>query len=268
MGKKHKCPEFENHERWLVSYADMLTLLFAVFVVLYSLNMSGDNSESQATGSIQESFNTPLEDIPIDRRIGPSQESYGIFRYYQNSKATHTTTKTPDAAVVTRLDKEYKKLKITLENRLYGPKRFRDNKKPGQARIIDITRTPKEITLRLYSQHFFASGSTKIRREAMKDFDEIVETIKELGRHVTIEGHTDSIPPKGRYSNWEISALRAASTVRYMIKRHNFPPSLLSIAGYADLRPIAHNSTESGRSLNRRIEIKISYDDENTDDPE
>ena len=70
MSKKHKCPEFENHERWLVSYADMLTLLFAVFVVLYALKEGNEAPETQkAAGSMQESFHTPLEDIPMDRRV-------------------------------------------------------------------------------------------------------------------------------------------------------------------------------------------------------
>src|SRR5690606_3424634 len=80
MAKKGKCPEFENHERWLVSYADMVTLLFAVFVVLYSLNMSASKSKSdQVTGSMQESFNTPLEEIPPDQRVGPTEQGFGIF---------------------------------------------------------------------------------------------------------------------------------------------------------------------------------------------
>ena len=79
MGKKQKCPEFENHERWLVSYADMLTLLFAVFVVLYALKEGGEPQTRKTAGSMQESFNTPLEDIPIDRQIGPVEQGFGIF---------------------------------------------------------------------------------------------------------------------------------------------------------------------------------------------
>ena len=77
MGK-HKCPEFENHERWLVSYADMLTLLFAVFVVLYALKDDGEKSQD-AAGSLEESFNKPLEDIPPSQRISPTDAGFGIF---------------------------------------------------------------------------------------------------------------------------------------------------------------------------------------------
>ena len=85
MAKKHECPEFENHERWLVSYADMLTLLFAVFVTLFALKEGGEPEVQKAAGSMQESFNTPLQDIPLDRRIGPAQEGFGIFEHMQGS---------------------------------------------------------------------------------------------------------------------------------------------------------------------------------------
>ena len=82
MAKKHKCPEFENHERWLVSYADMLTLLFALFVVLYALKEGGQSQVQKTAGSMQESFNTPLEDIPIDRQVGPTEQGFGIFDHF------------------------------------------------------------------------------------------------------------------------------------------------------------------------------------------
>src|SRR5690606_1087601 len=83
---KKKCPEFENHERWLVSYADMVTLLFAVFVVLYALNMGDDKKPAEdAAGSIQESFTVPLEDIPIERRVGPVEAGFGIFDHLRGN---------------------------------------------------------------------------------------------------------------------------------------------------------------------------------------
>ena len=85
--------------------------------------------------------------------------------------------------------------------------------------------------------------------------------LKDLGRHITIEGHTDSVPPSDSMTNWELSSRRASFIVNYFETKHNYPIRNMSIAGYADTRPIAANNTESGRSLNRRIEIKIHYDD-------
>lgn len=270
MAKKKKCPEFENHERWLVSYADMVTLLFAVFVVLYSLNVSAKKNVEAVAGSMQESFNTPLEDIPVDRRIGPSESGRGIFEHFRGDQSRPPLLKkypgrpTPSKII----DDEFNRLKIQLEERLYGPNKFQSGKKPGEARVVDIQRTANGFRLRLAARHFYAPGATEIRRESRKDLDTVIDLLKSLGRPVTIEGHTDSLPPGGNMTNWELSTLRATNVIKYMIREKNFPATQLSAAGYADLRQIAHNGTESGRALNRRIEINVNYNSVDDVDPE
>ena len=263
MGKKHKCPEFENHERWLVSYADMLTLLFAVFVVLFALKEDGKPNIQGTAGSMQDSFNTPLEDIPIDRRNGLSEQGYGIFEHFRgNQTRPPIIEKFPAREEKVRIiDEEMARVKTDLNERLYGSRTYPNPKKPGNERIIDVSRTRKGFRLRLLARHFYQPGAVKVRRAARKELDSITTILKNLGRQITVEGHTDPVPPgKGR-SNWEISALRATHLVRYMIYRHQFPQMLLSAAGFSDTRPIAHNGTEAGRRLNRRIEIHVNYDD-------
>lgn len=261
MGKK-KCPEFENHERWLVSYADMLTLLFAVFVVLYSLNMAGEKSEQKAAGSMQESFNTPLTDIPLDRRAPPSESGTGIFKNFEGNKLRTEFTK--NNAIVQELNKviseEMNKIEMKLEERLYGPNLHRDKADPGFSRIVDIEKTQSGFKLKLRARHFYDEGAIRMKRTALKELDVILDEVKRLDRPVTIEGHTDSLPVSGKLSNWEISTFRAVNVLRHMINKKNFPPMLLSVAGYADTKPIALNTTESGRLLNRRIEIQVHYD--------
>ncbi len=272
MSKKKKCPEFENHERWLVSYADMVTLLFAVFVVLYALNMTPKpNAAASLEGSMQESFNTPLDDIPVDRRIGPSEAGIGIFEHFRGDQARPPLLKKyPGRPTQSKIiDDEYNRLRIQLDERLYGPNKFQQGSgKSGQARIVDIQRTANGFRLRLAARHFYASGAVEVRREALKDLDTVINLLKDLGRPVTIEGHTDSLPPSGNMTNWELSTLRATSVVKYMIREKNFPATQLSAAGYADLRPIAHNGTETGRALNRRIEINVNYNSVDDVDPE
>jgi chemotaxis protein MotB len=265
MGKKGKCPEFENHERWLVSYADMLTLLFAVFVVLYSLKEGGEPQVQQAAGAMQESFNTPLEDIPLDRKYGPSQEGFGIFEHFRGEQILppliqkYPSTKQKIGVI----DSEKKKVEMELEERLYGPNKYPKGRSDGNERIVDVKLTESGFKLQLMARHFYNSGEYKIRKEALKDFDEVVAIVKGLGRDVTIEGHTDSIPPKGKLTNWELSALRATFAVKYMIKEHLFPQFRIAASGYADTKPIAHNGTEAGRKINRRIEMHIHYDSKN-----
>ena len=269
MSIKAKCPEFENHERWLVSYADMVTLLFAVFVVLYSLNMSASKADKSVAGSLQESFNTPLPDIPVDRRVGPTEQGFGIFDHFKGQSVRPSLIqKYPSSPQrVKIIDNEMNKLKMTLEERLYGPNKFRPDK-PGSERVVDVVRTAKGFKLQLLARHFYEPGSTNVSRSALKELDEVAAVLKEFGRPIRIEGHTDSLPAPGELGNWEISALRATNIVKYLIRRHNFPATSLSAAGFADLHPIASNGSESGRQLNRRVEIHVDYDAETAGTPQ
>lgn len=270
MAVKQKCPEFENHERWLVSYADMVTLLFAVFVVLYALNVSSSKAnQQQVTGSMQESFNTPLQDIPQDRRVGPHEAGLGIFEHMRgDSMRPSIVLKYPSASNrVKVIDDEMSRLRVKLEDRLYGPNKFRDRGKTGQERVVSIQRTAKGFKLQLLARHFFDPGSVTVTRGALKELDEVASVLKDLGRPITIEGHTDSVPSSGNLGNWELSTLRATNVLKYFIRQHNFPTSQISAAGYADTRPIAHNGSESGRMLNRRIEIHVDYNSDSAPDP-
>jgi len=272
MAIKQKCPEFENHERWLVSYADMVTLLFAVFVVLYALQIAKQSASSptveQVAGSLQESFNKPLDEIPIDRRVGPDNMGFGPFEHMKGNQARPPLIqKFPSSGQKSKLiDNELARIKLSLEDRLYGPNKHRDAEKAGADRIVQAERTKNGFKLSLTARHFFASGETNVRREALRELEQVGTILKELGRPITVEGHTDSIPSSGNFSNWEISALRAANVGKFFIRNLNLPASKVSIAGYADTKPIASDSTESGRAINRRIEIHVNYDPDSTPD--
>ncbi len=270
MAIKAKCPEFENHERWLVSYADMLTLLFAVFVVLYSLNMSSSKSDSkQVTESMQESFQTPLPDIPVDRRVGPIEQGIGIFEHFKGQTIRPSLIqKYPSSSTkVKTINDDMARVKLQLQERLYGNEKFRSENKPGQERVVDVVRTAKGFKLQLLARHFFDPGSVTVTRGALRELDQVAGLLKDLGKPINIQGHTDSIPPEGDRSNWEISSLRATNVLRYFLRNHGFPASTLSASGYADTRPIASNGSESGRMLNRRIEIHVDYDDDTSAEP-
>lgn len=261
MSKKKKCPEFENHERWLVSYADMLTLLFAVFVTLYALKEEGEKSQD-AAGSLQESFSKPLEDIPSVHRIGPKENGFGIFENLQNNSIKLTNTESTTLGqedIIKIIEEESNKVRMQLEERLYGPNKIREQTDPGNARIVSIQPSPDGFKLNLVGRHFYDVGSIHIKKAARKDLDMIIIILKELGRKVTVEGHTDSLRSSKR-DNWDLSTLRATNVLKYMISKHNFPPTLLSAVGYADTKPMASNNTSQGRAFNRRLEFKVKYD--------
>lgn len=265
MAKKQKCPEFENHERWLVSYADMMTLLFALFVVLYALKDDGstEGQLEQAAASIKESFNEVMDDIPVDRRVGPTQDGIGIFDHMKGDQVTPPPNETiPSSHEGARIiDEEMEKLSRLIELRLYGDKRFRELDAQGQSRIVSVHRDENGVRVRLMAAHFFDSGSYHIKPTVLSELREISGIVKELGRRITVEGHTDSIPLRGAMDNWDLSSLRASHVVRYFIEKANFPPTSIGGAGFADTKPIASNTTAQSRTLNRRIEIKVHYDD-------
>ena len=264
---KHKCPEFENHERWLVSYADMLTLLFAVFVVLFALK-KGDNSDSKATsvaGSIQESFSTPLETIPVSQKSYAGEPGLIIFEHYQGNQADSggkelSATERSPSPIIALIKADVKKVEMDLEERLYGPEKIREANSQGNDRIVDVEQTPDGFLLRLTARYFYESGSVDIKPSARADVDQVIQILAKLEKRIRVEGHTDSTPSIGKQDNWDISVLRATNMVRYMMQVHHFPQDHLSAVGYGDTRPIAHNGTEEGRSLNRRVEFHVQYD--------
>lgn len=264
MAKKQKCPEFENHERWLVSFADMMTLLFAVFVVLYALKDDGakDSELEQAAASIQEAFNEVMEEIPDSRRVGPLGSGFQEFEDMNKKDKESTPDLEMEPTKESRIiDRDMKKVTKLIDMRLYGSEKFRPLQAKGQARIVTVHRDRDGFRVRILASHFFNSGSYRIRsQEALDALAEVAEVVKEVNRPVTIEGHTDSIPFEGEGGNWGLSSMRATSVLRYFIRNSRFDKTKLSSAGYGDTRPIASNATAESRNLNRRIEIKVHYD--------
>jgi chemotaxis protein MotB len=267
VAKKKKCPEFENHERWLVSFADMMTLLFAVFVVLYALKKEGADEAKvqQAAVSIQESFNEVMEDIPDTRRVGPTEQGFGIFEHRKGDRI-----RPPLIQKYPSQDRNMKVIQAEMQKtaelinlRLYGQEKFRELEKKGegQERIVTVERSPDGFRVKLLATHFYKPGAYKVNPSAIDDLNHVGKILKELGRPLTVEGHTDSVPSRSDLSNWEISSLRASFIVKHLIEELNFAPSSVSAAGYADTQPIASNATEETRALNRRIEIKVHYNE-------
>jgi chemotaxis protein MotB len=264
MATKQKCPEFENHERWLISYADMVTLLFALFVVMYALKESGGKAQEVnkvVAASVADALNMPLPDIPVDRKAGPTSQGFGIFENFKGDQLREPVIQKYRAGERPKvIDLEMNKVKIMVEDRLYGPNKYPQTSAKGQERIVSVERTPQGFKLQLAARHFFGSGEYQMKRSALKEMERLGGILVELGRPIVVEGHTDNVPAGGQFSNWEISSLRAASVAKYLIKTAGFPATKMAIAGYADLKPVAQNTSEAGRAMNRRIEIHINYD--------
>jgi chemotaxis protein MotB len=222
-----------NHERWVLSYADFMTLLFAFFVVLYSSSQVDKAKMASLSNAIAAGFQ--------ELGVGAGQGGAPVVIPGTMPPAlTHPARPQPATDAILR------KLEIDLSPEL-------------QNHIVTLRQTPEGLVLSLHELGFFDSGSAGLHASTMNTFDRIGSVVASVGSNLRIEGHTDNVPihTVHFHSNWELSTARAAEIIRIFITRENINPERLSAAGYAEFHPIADNSTEDGRRLNRRVDIVI-----------
>ncbi|NWF72662.1 MAG: OmpA family protein [Nitrospirae bacterium] len=230
--KKHE--EHENHERWLVSYADFITLLFAFFVVMYSISSVNEGKFRTVSDSIKAALN------PI---VSPATTSVP-FTIGQNKAV--------------KIDPAIESVKEPAMRRLRQI--IRSLKEETHIEVITLKElTNGDIVLTLPDTVLFRSGESALRPEAHPFIQAISDVLIELDRHVRVEGHTDNVPIATTQfpSNWELSATRAVTVVRAFFEQYGVPADHLTAVGHADSRPLADNLTPENRAKNRRVEIVV-----------
>ena len=246
MAKKHKHPEHENLERWLVSYADFITLLFATFVVLYALAQVDATDFAKLEDSLKHAFsqNTLLEG---QQSIMDSSDS--IFDQQQMANS-----------FIPSLMVEYISPKYEENSFNEIVEEIKELKSINELEGISTKMTDKGLLLTFDDKYLFAPGSAYLASDARKLLDKVGVLIckKFILHHMIIEGHTDSYTMSSQQfpSNWELSSARACAVVRYLISRFKFAPSLFSAVGYSDTRPL-ETSISPKDPANRRVEILI-----------
>jgi chemotaxis protein MotB len=244
VAKREIHEEHENHERWLVSYADFITLLFAFFVVMYSVSRIDNKRMIDVVKSIKFAMHFKgqggVDAMPIFD--GPASEGGCVA----NVDTENRPQKQIEAVEAMRRRMEKKFKGFLLE-------------KPGVATSVTLHIEGKKLMVRLSVAHFFDPNAAALRPEVIPTLDVIAAELGRMHRPIRIEGHTDDIPPIAtRYrDNWDLSASRAASVTAYLERAHRIPSDLLSAAGYGDSRPVASNDTPQGRELNRRIDLVV-----------
>jgi len=230
--KKHE--EHENHERWLVSYADFITLLFAFFVVMYSVSSVNEGKYRTVSESIKAALN-PIVSAPA-------------------SKLPFTIGQNKPTSMIQSIDL----VKEPAVRRLREI--IRSLKNESQVEIVQLKElTNGDIVLTLPDAVLFRSGESTLRSEALPFVQAISEVLIELDRSVRVEGHTDNVPITTAQfpSNWELSATRAVTVVRAFSEQYAVPASHLAAVGYADSRSLTDNLTPEHRAKNRRVEIVV-----------
>lgn len=245
-----------NHERWLVSYADFITLLFAFFVVLYASAQVDQRKVGRLALAIQVAFQemgvfpASTTQIPIDtsepmpfstvQAIENMKHNADVGRVASSPQGTLTASQEPDLSVLqSELDQALRK-EIDMHE-------------------IALHRETDGLVISLREFGFFDSGSATMKSKALPTLDRIAAILVVRNYRLRIEGHTDNVPIHTVHmaSNWELSTARSTELVRLLIVRYHFAPQRLSAAGFAEYHPIASNATAQGQSQNRRVDIVI-----------
>jgi len=246
MKKRKNEPEKEpNHERWLVSYADFITLLFAVFVTLYAMSQVDKKKTEEVIQSMHRAFGISAF-MPSGGSLVPSDSVHVLLPLLSLDGNGSNNSQTKVQADMTDL----LKIKQLLEKEL-------EDEKGKNSVHLDIN--PRGLVIILQDANFFASGEANLRPEIYPLLDYIAQVLDPYINPLSIEGFTDNTAIRSRQftSNWELSSSRALSVLHYLIERHSFDPNRLSVTGHGANFPIGDNATEAGRRLNRRVEIAV-----------
>lgn len=245
MAKKHKHPEHENLERWLVSYADFITLLFATFVVLYALAQADATDFAKLEESLKHAFS---QNTLMEGQESIFESSNSIFDQQQAN------------SFIPSLLMEYISPKYEEESFKEINEEIKELTELGELDGISSKITEKGLLLTFDDKYLFAPASASLDKGAQKLLDKVGVLIckKFILHHMIVEGHTDSLAMHSEKfpTNWELSGARACSVVRYLINRFKFSPSLFSAVGYADTRPL-ETAISPKDPANRRVEILI-----------
>lgn len=247
---RRKAAAHANHERWLVSYADFITLLFAFFVVMFASTQNDKNKAKDVSDSVRqalehgkfsEAISTVLgrgkheaKKAPLSKDITPEKENPNL------PPPPPPQTHPPDLA------KSLETLQKGLEMDL----------KTGK---LQLRLDARGLIISMREKAFFASGDNAIAPDSLPMLAKIAAVVQSLPNSVRLEGHTDARPihTSRFHSNWELSAARSIAMLELLRDRFQIPPSRMAVAGYAENSPVDTNDTEEGRAHNRRVDLVL-----------
>ncbi len=250
--RKRQPVETDNPERWIVSFADFITLLFAFFVVMYSISSVNSMKYESLSHALEEAFEAPEKKPktviqPIEMEHEPT-----VFQPIQLDTPTTHEESLKSRQLSEEILREQKKLggvsdnlELILENYI-------------EEKLVAVKKHDFWIELEMNSELLFQSGEAELSRKAIPVLKKVAEVIREIPNVVNIEGHTDNVPIDTVEfpSNWDLASARATSVVRELVN-NNIESSRLSAVGYGEFHPIADNNTREGRFENRRVVLVL-----------
>jgi len=259
MSRRNRPKSPANRDRWLVSYADFITLLFAFFVVLYASSQVDKRKVGKLALAIQVAFQemgvfqASTTEVPIDVADPMPFSTVQAIENTERTASLGRIASHPEGALDTSTGIEngdLAELQAELETALASEIKRKE---------IAMRREPDGLVISLREVGFFDSGAAHMKSTSEAAFDRIAGMLRQRDYRLRIEGHTDNVPIHSAQfpSNWELSTARATEIVRLLIVRDGFSPDRLSAGGFAEFHPVASNRTAQGRSSNRRVDIIV-----------
>jgi chemotaxis protein MotB len=238
MARKKYDEESDNHDRWLVSYADFITLLFAFFVVMYALSSINEGKYRVLSNSLVNAFGrvsaAPIQGEPqptpgaLPRTLPPRQRTSEAVRREREQ--------------LTGMARNLQQVMAPLVQQ-------------GKVRV---TQTERGVNVEINASVLFAPGDARLSGDSIQALRAVAEVLRDDDHAIQVEGHTDSVPIRNAQfpSNWELSAVRASSVVRLFIDS-GIGEKRLTAVGHGPTRPVGSNDTAEGRLRNRRVSVMI-----------
>lgn len=270
--KRQEEPEKDNHERWLLTYSDLITLLMVFFVVLYSMSQIDANKFKAVAESLSIAFGGGSAS---QVNVGSSASGPSIFE--TGSPKSQSTQQGTTEEITDNMNTAGSGIKsgqgnadaenMTIEGIKSKLDKFAaDN--GIQAQLVSSIEE-RGLVISIQETLLFESGSADITPRAREILDKINTVLATAPNYIKVEGHTDNLPINtGRFpSNWELSVLRATNVLHIMAAPGAISPDRLSAAGYGEYRPVASNDTVEGRARNRRVDLVILRSKYDTTEP-
>ncbi|MBV9759789.1 MAG: OmpA family protein [Acidobacteriaceae bacterium] len=222
-----------NHERWVISYADFVTLLFAFFVVMFA-TANADKGKARAVAEAVKAA--------LDPKANPHSREIIKELLKKDKRITPETAKQTVAELTPSLNVLQKNLKDEIQR--------------GE---IELHLEPRGLTVSFKQAALFDSGNADIKESASTALAKVADAILKLPNQIRLEGHTDNVPiHNGKFrNNWELSSERSIAVLQFLTEKFEVPVRRLAVSGYADVAPVASNDTEEGRTRNRRVDVVI-----------
>ena len=257
MPRRPKAAAPENHERWLVSYADFITLLFAFFVVMFASSQTDHSRAQQISDSVKKALSEDRVKAAVQSVLGGTVNDKGQGNAMMHGPGGSKTqskepsppadpVEPPEAPKVAELMQSYDLLTGVLKAEIDAGK-------------LQIHMEQRGLVISFTQAATFPSAGDDISASAINSIRKVAITLNQIPNPIRLEGHTDSLPiNNGRFrSNWELSAARSIAMLEALATQFQIPKRRMSFGGYGDAAPIDTNATEAGRARNRRVDLVI-----------